>query len=403
MNAIAAGEGGWLAIASNYETFLPLLWTSPDGRSWTQQTVSGLDEPADILSVTSAPAGLLAAGYVRQGPDPGSGPFAPAIWASADGRKWDRLTIEGSSGFLTGIVAVDGRLIAVGMIDDQAAVLASDDGGASWTRSDPDEGFGGINGVAANGSTVVATSYEANEDGTGIPVVLRSTNGGGTWVEVNPDPLLLEGIDWLPRPVVAAARFWLPTARLFDPWAEPERCYEDVRLCAAPTPTLLASADGIEWEQVDTAGMQLGQNTSFSAVIDGLGGGIHVVGADEGPVVWSWTKPDIPIRPLVEAAPSTGPPVVSFDAILEKGQAYRYPLSTHCGTEYLGRFNGKNWFAVATFGPADGSQPESWPVANQFILGLVTLVADNQIEYSLPSGDVVAIYEPRNEEPLMCM
>ena len=132
MNAIAAGKGGWLAIASNYETFLPLLRASADGRSRTQQTVSGLDEPADILSVTSAPAGLLAAGYVCQGPDPGSGPFAPAIWASADGRKWDRLTIEGSSGFLTGIVAVDGRLWVLRAVQREELVCGCDLWAGRW-------------------------------------------------------------------------------------------------------------------------------------------------------------------------------------------------------------------------------------------------------------------------------
>lgn len=38
--------------------------------------------------------------------------------------------------------------------------------------------------------------------------------------------------------------------------------------------------------------------------------------------------------------------------------------------------------------------PEDWPVVGQSILGFVTLVAEDRIEYSLADGQVIALYEP---------
>jgi len=66
----------------------------------------------------------------------------------------------------------------------------------------------------------------------------------------------------------------------------------------------------------------------------------------------------------------------------------------------LGELNGRQWELVegtAPYRPETGSGdpiPEGWPVVDQTILGFVTLVAPDRIEYSLEDGEVIAAYRP---------
>ena len=66
---------------------------------------------------------------------------------------------------------------------------------------------------------------------------------------------------------------------------------------------------------------------------------------------------------------------------------------------YLGNFNGTHWYHVE--GATEPS--ESWPVAQQTIFGMVTLIDSGVIEYSLPTGQVVATYASSDEEPPGCI
>jgi hypothetical protein len=45
---------------------------------------------------------------------------------------------------------------------------------------------------------------------------------------------------------------------------------------------------------------------------------------------------------------------------------------------------------------------ETWPIVEQSVLGHVKLVDETTIEYSLPTGEVIAIYELWEVEPPGC-
>lgn len=45
---------------------------------------------------------------------------------------------------------------------------------------------------------------------------------------------------------------------------------------------------------------------------------------------------------------------------------------------------------------------QAWPVAAQTIFGMVTLIDAGTIDYSIPGGEVIAIYEASDEDPPGC-
>ena len=93
-------------------------------------------------------------------------------------------------------------------------------------------------------------------------------------------------------------------------------------------------------------------------------------------------------------------PTVQWGADLEVGQTYRYDLYIHCGMDFLGEFNGSLFGLVD---PPRGATPKSsWPMVPDEILGLVTLVDGDTIEYSIPSGEVIATYRTTDEEAPAC-
>lgn len=59
-----------------------MVWTSPDGITWTKAPGFGALVDASIGSITSGPAGLVAEGSDSSG--------APAIWTSSTGASWNR-------------------------------------------------------------------------------------------------------------------------------------------------------------------------------------------------------------------------------------------------------------------------------------------------------------------------
>jgi len=83
---VVAGPGLVVAFGRDRLTLDPVVWTSPDGRSWTRRS-----EPPDVFgggvpdaAVVTA-RGVIALGW---GPDPASG--RREIWTSPDGIAWTR-------------------------------------------------------------------------------------------------------------------------------------------------------------------------------------------------------------------------------------------------------------------------------------------------------------------------
>lgn len=98
--------------------------------------------------------------------------------------------------------------------------------------------------------------------------------------------------------------------------------------------------------------------------------------------------------------PSEEAPTVTYGAALEQGKRYAYELGLHCGMEFLGQFDGRGWQlteASAGVTPETGAGdplPDDWPTSGDRVLGFVTVVDAERLEYSLPDGTVIGIYEP---------
>jgi hypothetical protein len=100
------------------------------------ERAEGLEPEANVLAVSFADGRWIALGQVN--------PEA-AIWTSDDGRTWTRAEIESTRAenevtAVTDMAELDGRLVAIGafglMNSDQSAWMTwtSDDGGATWTE-----------------------------------------------------------------------------------------------------------------------------------------------------------------------------------------------------------------------------------------------------------------------------
>lgn len=409
MPAVAT-PSGLLAIFSDNGS-VPGVLTSTDGVTWTDIAVTGLDQPADIVMLIATPDGVYAAGGLQTAFD---GSFDPAIWRSADGLSWEPVVLppEASSGE-GGVTALaggaDGLVVAV-----NSTIMRSTDNGATWAVSAVTlpEGVAlqSITAITSNGETMVAIAATVSDMGDGRLVTLRSLDDGQTW-----DATLLPdsgpgSIGSLGGSISAAGDgFWIATRRLSDLFGDGDGCYHDLAQCARGSDAvLLRSAGGVDWQEVDLSKLDTSGFLNIVGVVD-RPTGVLVVGASEGLRGWTWPAASAP--PLI--APRTGPPPVReplahFDSTLTVGTVYRFPLSLHCGMGYLGNFNGKFWTvdpATTSFHPETGAgdePPADWPVAQQTLFGYITLVEPGTIEYSLPSGEVIAKFHPTDVQPALC-
>ncbi|MFI7039429.1 hypothetical protein ACIBI0_22300 [Microbispora rosea] len=198
LTAFAAAGATVVAAGSDTTSPLarPLFLVSADGGAhWQTGRV------ADAPGYESAPGavGRVAGGdgrWLAVGTDaPGSaGPAARGIWVSSDGRSWTavdpaRLTAFWSQDRITDVARTATGFLAVGattLRDGTAGPVAwvSPDG-VGWTRVDGDQigtpdKIRAMRAVAARGDSVVALADPGSGDS--ISVVLRSDDGGRTWL-----------------------------------------------------------------------------------------------------------------------------------------------------------------------------------------------------------------------------
>ncbi|GLX08494.1 hypothetical protein [Microbispora sp. NBRC 16548] len=211
LTAFAAAGATVVAAGSDTTSPLarPLFLVSADGGAhWQTGRV------ADAPGYESAPGavGRVAGGdgrWLAVGTDaPGSaGPAARGMWVSSDGRSWTavdpaRLTAFWSQDRITDVARTATGFLAVGattLRDGTAGPVAwvSPDG-VGWTRVDTDQigtpdKVRAMRAVAARGDRVVALADPGSGDS--ISVVLRSDDGGRTWLrtaaalaDVRPEP-----------------------------------------------------------------------------------------------------------------------------------------------------------------------------------------------------------------------
>ena len=117
--AVVGNERGWVAVGNSMNGQQGLIWISLDGVDWE---LIDIDEAglagATLSDLVVGPDGLIAVGTI-DGPD---GTYDGGIWASLDGRSWERVgaddpTLVGNDEVqLHTVVPFAGGLFATGML-----------------------------------------------------------------------------------------------------------------------------------------------------------------------------------------------------------------------------------------------------------------------------------------------
>jgi hypothetical protein len=416
------GRGGWLTLASTgvapNEQGEPepafevrALW-SDDGRTWAATASAGLRGPGDVSGVAAGPNGVVGVGALRTAEDSSQGGFRPAAWASADGTTWTTTELPGvpaaGDGYASGVAVVGDEVLAVGRAGDAGIVWRSADGGTTWAVEEPAglDGAVSLGHLAVQGDTLVVSGQAGpSEDAPmGEPLLRRSTDGGRTWsAPATPPPA--DHAEGFADPVFASGgRFLLHRTSYVDASADPELCYAAITLCQdGAVSALYASDDGDVWSRVDTSGIDAQNLAGVAATDDGRV--VALASAAGGMNAWSWPA-GVPLPTVGEPTEPTSDVVFLPDgAEPEVGVRYAAPLYVHCGMDWLS-LGGAPWQRIddgreVETGAGDEVPPD-WPVAQQTIFGFATLTSADELEYSLPDGEVVATYAAATEEPPGC-
>jgi hypothetical protein len=142
---------------------------------WTRRSVAGLDGLMDIRGSASDGTTNVLVGNVGRTDD---GAEISVIWASADGRHWDRVLAPPIGQRVLAVVAGGPGFVAVGTDDTDAFVWTSEDGSHWRARSDDALERGAMRTIVATRSGLVAFGDRTDTDSKVI------------WT--SPD-----GIDWL--------------------------------------------------------------------------------------------------------------------------------------------------------------------------------------------------------------
>jgi hypothetical protein len=394
---------------------IPRVWVSIDGSAWIEVATTGLDQPITVGALSAAPEALYLAGSAGPDADPATGPPSAAIWRSTDAQHWERLPlpIEPGNAYVSDVVAGPASLIAA-VTPPAASIWRSTDGGSSWSQATVElgapAGFWTVESIARIDDLLVGVGSIQGDKGPSL-LLIMSSDGGITWSRP-PTTEAMSGVNGFGRNhvVAAAGALWLATTQSSGPFDNPDICYRDLLACqGGARPVLLRSTDGTNWLEVDLTAL----STSW---IEGLAAdptdALALVGRVAGTsqlAVWTWPYETAPSpRPSTIDAPAGEPPLAHGGDQLTVAQTYRYPLYIHCGLGLLGQFNDRWWILVEGSTVIDpdlgvGNEPPAhWPIAGEAVFGTITLVDDHTIHYSIPSGEVIAVYQPATTDPMLC-
>jgi hypothetical protein len=252
---------------------------SAGGTSWTPASGTGpLTAPGTSLAAAAAgPAGYVVVGSTLAGGRP-----APAAWFSADLNSWARapLTGEVSGGEMLAVTAARSGFVAAGAAGGSPAVWTSP-GGSAWRLAALPRPAGAASAVltrvTAAGDKVVAIGYgyRGPAPGPAVPFAAVSADGGRTWREsVLPapsGPAVVTALTAAGHGFVAVGHPGLPGQPGLLTWW---------------------SADGLTWHHAGPAGggapgpfvTQINALTAGNGTLTGAG--FAASGSAEHPVLW---------------------------------------------------------------------------------------------------------------------
>lgn len=201
VNGIASGEPGLVAFVGGVEE-RPSLWVSQDARTWERvpDDLEVFGPRSRLQDVEAAGPGIVAIGFDPAGPNR----FVQAVWTSPDGRSWTEVpgiaeTFDGRT--LITVYQSGGEVI--GWEDDPSAAgvatIWTTDDGVAWRRLNFQprlEDNGGNNLPAVGGPGFVVPGVDADFTD---PAVWTSPDGE-TWTKVPYDEAVFELEGFQPYP-----------------------------------------------------------------------------------------------------------------------------------------------------------------------------------------------------------
>jgi hypothetical protein len=175
------------------------LWTSADGLAWTRVTPPADFASASVYTVDGGSTGYIATGMLRDG-------ITPAVWVSADGRSWRRSTlprptsgailVDGGTAFAGGYVISGAQRLDIGCaMSEVVPSLWWSAGGTSWAAADVPEALPvdyalvTVNRVSDHALMAIAQEWDAAGQPVGQPIWV--THDGRSWLLVkSPSGLL---------------------------------------------------------------------------------------------------------------------------------------------------------------------------------------------------------------------
>lgn len=378
-----------------------------------------------ITAMTDGPAGVVAIGsdllpdgrnvlLTSVHGDVWREPFRPVILMSTDGgTSWTQASIpDRAEGSVTDVAADESGLLAVASIDGDREAWRSVDGGVSWSV---DQQVPAATQITSSGSrTIALESRMTPQTGEPMDTLLHRSDDRDTWQPA--DLAFHQGYE-AQELRGDAQGFSLTSARSYvDVFSAPEVCYADLELCggreSVDDEAIFLSDTGDSWRTLDLdhlAGLRVP-----STLLRTSAGDTVVLGSTDSEwAAWVWD--DTQGEPPTYPAEPQGQPIYDGPAFARRGgsikeaERYAFPLHIHCGMDMLGAFNGSAWGLAESpsgFNPETGagdSAPQGWPLAGENILGFITLVSQDAIEYSLEDGTVIAEYQPiPDDETLIC-
>lgn len=359
----------------------PTWLRSADGLTWQPVAADGFGERVLITAAAARDETIVAVGTGV--PADAAGAYDTAgIWHSSDGRTWERGSAPQEAGlFPVGVVATEDRFVAV---TSGAAVWESVDG-RDWEP---------VDGPATSGTDGAYVSAVDEVVLVGYPDRMWRSTAPGDWQEVSGPAAgsLLQ--------LASAGGHFLAAVRIDESDVDDAICYADPGACVHGA-SLLASDDGLEWERLDTSGVDWVDDVPRQLGVTTPGGGFAIVENDGGLAIWRGDRALPVLVPLPDSAlvaiPDSGP---------ETGTQYAVRATLSCGAEWLSLHGApEDWAEDAGYWVRrDGGSgvAENWPVVTvghyDGYIGWAVFTGPDTLDLVAEDGTRLAVYE-RSEEP----